>query len=69
MKTGAQLLSSLVFSLLFVFFFTKGYEEKGIGEDVKYGLWIGLLVSIPKSIRIILCTPNPLLPCNSVVDI
>ena len=33
---------------LFTFIFTKGYEGKpGIGEGIRYGLWIGLLLYVP----------------------
>lgn len=35
---------SLIFSFLFVYIFTKGYENKGIMEGVRYGLLIGLLM-------------------------
>ncbi len=59
MKTSARLLSSLVFSLLFVFIFTKGYEGKGISEGVKYGLWMGLFVSIPKAYGLYSVLPIP----------
>ena len=36
-------------SFLFVFIFTKGYEGKGIGEGVRYGIIIGLFATIPMS--------------------
>lgn len=39
--------TTLIMSFLFVFIFTKGYENKGIMEGVRYGLWIGLLMTIP----------------------
>ena len=40
-----------VFSLLlFCHIFTRGYEGKGIGEGVRYGLLIGLFVSIPMAV-------------------
>lgn len=33
---------------LFTYVFTKGYEGKpGLGEGLRYGLWIGLLVYVP----------------------
>ena len=33
---------------LFTFVFTKGYEGKpGLGEGLRYGFWIGLLVYVP----------------------
>ncbi len=38
-------LTSLFLSFLFVYIFTKGYEGKGVGEGVRYGLLIGLLMN------------------------
>ena len=35
---------NLVFSYFFCFIFTKGYENKGIGEGIRYGLYVGLLI-------------------------
>jgi hypothetical protein len=41
-------LGRAVFSALFVFMFTRGYEGRpGIGEGLRYGLLIGLLVFVP----------------------
>ena len=37
----------VIWSLLFVCIFTKGYEGKGIMEGVRFGVIIGLFVSIP----------------------
>ena len=42
-------LVALVWSFLFVVIFTKGYEGKGIGEGVRYGIIIGLFATIPMS--------------------
>jgi len=42
-----MIVKALIFSFLFCFIFTKGYEEKGILEGVRYGLWIGLLLWLP----------------------
>jgi hypothetical protein len=38
--------TSLIFSFLFVYIFSKGYEGKGIAEGVRYGLIIGLLMNV-----------------------
>ena len=40
------IIKSLIFGFIFCFIFTKGYEEKGILEGVRYGLWIGLLLFV-----------------------
>ncbi|MFC1729420.1 hypothetical protein ACFL6I_03695 [candidate division KSB1 bacterium] len=49
MKNWIPFLSTAIFALLFVFIFTKGYEGKGIMEGVRYGFWMGLLISIPQA--------------------
>jgi hypothetical protein len=36
----------LVGAFFFVFIFSKGYEGKGIAEGVRYGLYIGIWMSI-----------------------
>jgi hypothetical protein len=41
-------LARLIGAGLFTFIFTKGYEGKpGLGEGVRYGLWIGLFLLLP----------------------
>lgn len=40
-----MLLSQLLFSLAFVFIFTRCYENKGYTEGVRYGLYVGLLLA------------------------
>ncbi len=39
-------LSDLVKSFVFVYIFTKGIENRGWMEGLRYGFWIGLYVSI-----------------------
>ncbi|MGH8496229.1 MAG: hypothetical protein ACREVN_08835 [Gammaproteobacteria bacterium] len=36
-----------VTTFLFCYIFTKGYEGKGLAEGLRYGLLIGLLMSVP----------------------
>lgn len=41
-------LGRLISSAMFAFVFTRGYEGKpGIGEGLRYGLWIALMVQLP----------------------
>lgn len=47
MKQGLLMLNDLIWSFLFTLIFTKGYEGKGLMEGVRYGFWIGLLITIP----------------------
>ena len=44
---GLIYLVSLVWSLLFTYIFTKGYEGKGPMEGIRYGLLVGLLICVP----------------------
>ncbi|MBT5497407.1 MAG: hypothetical protein HOK54_16825 [Alphaproteobacteria bacterium] len=39
-------LTQLLFVVVFIFIFTRNYEGKGIGEGVRYGFYIGLLLAI-----------------------
>lgn len=38
--------TSLIFSFLFVYVFSRGYEGRGIAEGVRYGLIVGLLLNV-----------------------
>lgn len=40
-----RLFTELVWSFFFTFIFVKGYENKGIMEGVKFGIYIGLFYS------------------------
>ena len=40
-------LVAVIWSLLFTYIFTKGYEGKGPMEGIRYGLLVGLLISVP----------------------
>ena len=35
----------MIFAFLFGYVFTKGYENKGVGEGARYGLLIGLILA------------------------
>lgn len=39
-------ITSFIFAVLFVYIFTKGYENAGIAEGVRYGLIVGLLMNV-----------------------
>jgi len=51
--------TALVFSFLFVYIFTKGYEGKGLMEGVRYGLLIGLLMNLTASLYQYVVYPLP----------
>ena len=44
-------LVAVIWSLLFTYIFTKGYEGKGPMEGIRYGLLVGLLISVPGGVR------------------
>jgi hypothetical protein len=48
-RMGWMYLGYALFSLLFTLIYTKGYEGKpGLGEGLRYGLWIGMLLQLPR---------------------
>jgi hypothetical protein len=53
-------LGRAIFSVIFVFVFTRGYEGKpGVGEGLRYGLWIGLLIYVQQFFVNIVTTHRP----------
>ncbi len=38
--------TQFVFAAVFVFIFTRNYEGKGLGEGMRYGLYIGILFAV-----------------------
>jgi hypothetical protein len=43
-------IAGLVWALIFVYVFAKGYEGKGIMEGIRFGLLIGVFFSLPMSL-------------------
>jgi len=41
-KMWVMWVTDLIWSFFFVFFFVKGYENKGIMEGIRYGFYIGI---------------------------
>jgi len=58
-KMWIMWIGNLIWSFLFVYIFTKGYESKGPMEGVRYGLLIGLFMAIPMSIGSYVSIPMP----------
>lgn len=52
-------LMDLVWSFFFVFFFAKGYENRGIMEGVRFGIYIGLFFSMVVSYQAYAFYPLP----------
>ena len=55
--------SYAVFALVFVTIFKRGYEENkpGLGQGIRYGLLIGLLVSAPMALGCYVVMPIPVM--------
>jgi len=58
-KMWIEWLDGFVVSFLFTYIFTKGYEGRGIMEGLRFGLVIGLFVSIPTAYGTYLIIPIP----------
>jgi hypothetical protein len=52
-------LTDLIWSFFFVFFFVKGYENKGIMEGLRFGFYIGIFVSLVFSYQMYALIPVP----------
>ncbi len=49
MKLWMLPVTGMFFSFFFVFIFSKGYEGKGVAEGIRYGLYVALMVVLPKA--------------------
>jgi hypothetical protein len=47
MKMWLFYVVDLFIAFFFTLIFSKGYEGKGIGEGVRYGFYVGMLMSVP----------------------
>ena len=58
-KMWIEWMDGFLISFLFTYIFTKGYEGKGIMEGVRFGLIVGLLISIPVAYGTYMIIPIP----------
>jgi len=49
----------LFYAFFFTLIFSKGFENKGIMEGVRYGLYVGLMVSLPMAYGTYAVMPIP----------
>ena len=56
-----MILTDLIWVYFFTFFFVKGYENKGIMEGVRYGVYMGIFVSLVFSYQNYVVLPIPYL--------
>ena len=49
MKLWMLPVTGMFFSFFFVFIFSKGYEGKGLAEGIRYGLYVALMVALPRA--------------------
>jgi hypothetical protein len=58
------MIGQLFMAIMFCFIFTKGYEDKGLAEGLRYGVLIGLLVFVGRDLIMYAVQP---LPANLVI--
>ena len=58
-KMWIEWLNGLIVSFLFTYIFTKGYQGKGIMEGLRFGLVIGLFLSVPAAYGTYMIIPIP----------
>ena len=58
-KMWIQWLDGFIVSFLFTYIFTRGYQGRGIMEGLRFGLVIGLFVSIPTAYETYMIIPIP----------
>jgi hypothetical protein len=58
-KMWIEWLDGLIVSFLFTYIFIKGYQGRGIMEGLRFGLVIGLFVSIPMAYGTYMIIPIP----------
>ena len=58
-KMWIEWINAFLLAFLFTYVFTKGYEGKGIMEGVRFGLLMGLFVSIPVAYGTFMIIPIP----------
>ena len=49
MKFWLLPVTGMFFSFFFVFIFSRGYEGKGIAEGIRYGLYVALMIALPRA--------------------
>lgn len=58
-KMWIHFVTALIASYFFTLIFSKGYEGKGIGEGMRYGFYVGMLMSIPMAYDTYAAMPIP----------
>ena len=58
-KMWIMWITDLIWAYFFTFIFVKGYENKGIMEGLKYGIYMGLFVSLVFSYQSYVVYPLP----------
>lgn len=51
--------TDIIWAFFFVFFFVKGYENKGIGEGIRFGIYMGLFYVFVSSYQMYVVYPIP----------
>ncbi|HEV8538777.1 MAG TPA: hypothetical protein VGR15_07630 [Bacteroidota bacterium] len=54
-----HIVSAFITSFFFTLIFSKGYESKGLAEGIRYGFFVGMLMSIPMAYDTYAAMPIP----------
>ncbi len=57
--TWVFMVTGTIFTVLFVYIFTKGYENKGVGEGMRFGALVGILYNLPYAYDSFVIYPLP----------
>ena len=68
-KLPFLIVSQLLFAIAAVFFFTRNYQGRGIGEGVRFGLYVGLILASVKLADCYLPIPGGLLVAWLTADL
>ena len=59
MKIGLFYVIYLIVAFFFTLFFSKGYEGKGVGEGLRYGFYVGMMMAVPMAYGMYASMPIP----------
>src|SRR6266853_1866872 len=58
-RVWIHIVTAAIASFFFTLIFSKGYEGKGLAEGMRYGFYVGMLVSIPMAYDTYAAMPIP----------
>lgn len=58
-KTWIHIVSAIITAFFFTLVYVKGYEGKGIGEGIRFGLYVGIMMAMPMAYDTYAAMPIP----------